>query len=241
MGIARRPWALGILLALGLAALLVPWSLRAILGTLFQPGGAPYGLASPAQLVLEHLLLVGPSSIAAGVTGGSAAILVFAVSRRDLKPLFLVLGTVLQTLPPVAFLAILVPLLGFGGVPVFWALYAFGILPVFHGFLSALEAVDPAALEAARGLGLSPSQVLGKVRLPLALPGFVGGLKTSVLINLGTATIGAAMGAGGLGRPILAGIGQFNLAWLFQGAATVALLSLLILWGFELLDPPKSR
>ncbi|MGD9940114.1 MAG: ABC transporter permease, partial [Clostridia bacterium] len=189
-----------------------------LLGFLFPSEKTPlYPLAGPGALLADHLLLCLGASLAAGLIGFAGGS--FAHFRKGgLKALILKLGAFAQTVPPVAVLALLVPVLGFGNPPVLVALGLYGILPVIHGTLAGLESVPADIVDAARGLGMGRMVRFMKVELPLAIPSVLAGLRTSVVVNVGTAAIGATMGAGGLGRPIMAGLVQFKTSYMVQGA-----------------------
>ncbi|HAE21506.1 MAG TPA: hypothetical protein DCG47_04165 [Spirochaetaceae bacterium] len=216
-------------------------SLTLLLSFLFPGQAAPlYPLASPLELLGQHLALaLGASAIAAalGFLGGSLA----HFRGESLKSLMLGAGALAQTIPPVAVLALAVPLLGFGNTSVLFALGLYGILPVMHGTLAGLESVSPDAVDAARGLGMSRMERFRLVELPLALPAVAAGIRTSVLINVGTAAIGAAMGAGGLGRPIMAGLVQFKTSYVVQGALAAAVLALALDWLLSRLERALAR
>lgn len=225
-----------------LVLLIWPPSLAWFLGLLF-PAETPlvYPLKLPRVLVLEHMGMVLATSSLAALVGFMAALAAYLSGSLAMKRLIVFSGTFLQTVPPMAVLALMIPLVGFGNTPVFWSLFFFGVLPVFHNAHGAMETVPQDVLTAARGLGLSPFQALTQVTLPLALPGILSGVRSSLIINIGTATIGATMGAGGLGRPIIAGISQFHYSYLMQGALTAAVLALIVDSLFELLAPrPKA-
>jgi osmoprotectant transport system permease protein len=114
---------------------------------------------------------------------------------------------------------------GFGEWPALLALTVFGILPVLQATLAGLEAVPPEVQESARGLGLGPWQMLRQVDVPLALPVWLAGVRTSVIINIGTAAIASTVGAKTLGSPIIVGLSGFNTAYVLQGALLVGLLA----------------
>jgi osmoprotectant transport system permease protein len=214
---------------LSLAALVVMAGERSMvlfLGFLFPADQASlYPLASPGALLADHILLCLGASLAAGLIGFAGGS--FAHFRKGgLKALILKLGAFVQTVPPVAVLALLVPVMGFGNPPVLVALGLYGILPVIHGTLAGLESVPADIVDAARGLGMGRMTRFMKVELPLAIPSVLAGLRTSVVVNVGTAAIGATMGAGGLGRPIMAGLVQFKTSYMVQGALAAAVLAL---------------
>lgn len=177
------------------------------------------------SLLLSHAWIVGASSslaVAAGLASG-----VFATRRagRAFRPIIETIVASGQTVPPVAVLALAVPLLGFGEEPAIFALALYGVLPVLRATIAGIESVPGEVREAALGLGLGGWQLLRAVELPLALPVVLGGIRTSVIINIGTATIASAVGARTLGSPIIVGLNGFNTAYVIQGAAVVALLA----------------
>jgi osmoprotectant transport system permease protein len=121
-----------------------------------------------------------------------------------------------------------VPLLGFGFLPTVFALFLYGLLPVVRNTIAGLNAVPAHLVDAARGMGMSRMQILFRVEIPLAARVILAGVRISVIINIGTAMIGAVIAAGGLGSPIIAGLVQNNLAYLIEGAVPAALLAILI-------------
>jgi len=205
--------------------------------TLF-PGLWPWALyprANPAELLAEHLSLVGLSSLVALVVGLGVGIAVTRPAGRSFLPLARTLASVGQTFPPAAVLILAVPALGFGVGPAWVALSLYGVLPIFGNTVEALLGVSPDTQEAARGLGFRPSQILWQVELPLARPLILAGVRTSTVVNVGTAAIGAAIGAGGLGAPILSGLVTQNNGFLAEGAILAGLLALTLDAGFGLL------
>jgi len=196
--------------------------------------------ASLGTLVLQHITLVGLSSSLTLLLGLPLGI---AVTRSFGKPFLGLVNDITtfgQTFPPVAVLALAVPLMGFGLKPTVLALFLYGLLPVVRNTIAGITAVPESTRDAARGLGMTAVQILLRVELPLAARVIVAGIRTSVVINVGTAMIGAVIGAGGLGSPIIAGLIQDNLAFVVQGALPAAALSLLLdqtLAAFETLVP----
>ena len=187
-----------------------------------------YPRADPAWLVGEHLLLVAVSSLLAVAVGVGAGVIVTRPRGRPFLPVAERLAAIVQTLPPAAVLALSVPALGFGLKPTIAALFLYSVLPIVRNTLEGLGDVPADAVEAARGMGMTPRQVLQRVELPLALPVILAGVRTSVIVNVGTATIGATIGAGGLGAPIISGLVNQNPAFLTEGTLIVALLALTI-------------
>ncbi len=199
------------------------------LGSLFpQEAQVLHPRASLSTLVLQHLGLVGISSSLTLLFGLPLGIVVTRGFGRPFLGLVSDITALGQTFPPVAVLALAVPLTGFGLRPTVLALFLYGLLPVVRNTIAGLTSVPRDALEAARGLGMSDAQTLFRVELPLASKVIIAGIRTSVVINVGTAMIGAVIGAGGLGSPIIAGLIQDNLAFVVQGALPAAILALLL-------------
>nr|WP_302143102.1 ABC transporter permease [Halomonas alkalicola] len=192
-----------------------------------------YPHADFLMLLGRHLLVVTVASLLAILLGVTAAVLVTREGWRDFLPLVAQFAAMGQTLPPVAVLALAVPLLGFGTWPIIVALLLYGLLPIVRNTLAGLEGIDPAVHEAARGMGMSRGQVLRQVELPLAAPVILAGIRTSVTINIATAALGATVGASNLGAPIISGIVNGNSAYVLQGAVLIGLLALAVDSAFE--------
>lgn len=178
-------------------------------------------------LVWEHLQLVIISSSLTIVIGVPLGIWVTRPSGRDFLPIVTDLTSFGQTFPPVAVLALAVPMLGFGLLPTVVALFLYGLLPIVRNTIAGLRAVPPDVLDAAYGMGMNRIQALIRVEIPLAARVILAGVRISVIINIGTAMIGAVIGAGGLGSPIIAGLVQDNLAFIIEGAVPAAILAIL--------------
>ncbi|WP_024550037.1 ABC transporter permease [Siccibacter turicensis] len=185
------------------------------------------------NLALAHLWLVAISSVAAVAIGVGLGIVVTRPWGREFRTLVETVVAAGQTFPPVAVLAVAVPVMGFGREPALIALTLYGLLPVVQGTLAGLSAVPEGAKEVATGIGMSRWQQLYKVELPLAAPVILAGVRTSVIINIGTATIASTVGASTLGTPIIIGLSGFNTAYVMQGALLVALLAIIVDRGFE--------
>ncbi|MEB8434475.1 ABC transporter permease [Cocleimonas sp. KMM 6892] len=196
----------------------------------FAPENGPiiYERASLLSLSLSHLGLVALASIAATLVAVSLAILVTRPSGAAFLPLSRTITNMGQTFPPVAVLALAVPALGFGTGPTLVALFLYGLLPIFENAITGFSTLPPATMEAARGLGLSRWQRLIRVEIPLALPVILTGVRLSVVIALGTATIGSTVAAKTLGEVIIAGLLTNNTAYVLQGGLIVGLFAVLI-------------
>jgi osmoprotectant transport system permease protein len=203
----------------------------------FAPSGGPviYDRASLLSLALSHLALVAAALVPSAILGIGMAIWVSRPGQEELLPLARTVVNFGQTLPPVAVLAICVPIFGFGAVPTLIALFLYGLLPIFESALAGFASVPEPARIAATAIGLSPAQRLGRVELPLAAPLILEGLRLSAVIALSTATIGSTVAARTLGEVIIAGLNVMNLAFVLQGGLLTAGLALLIHMGFGML------
>lgn len=187
-------------------------------------------------LLLNHMQLVGISALAAILIGVGTGVLVTRHWGRDFLPLVNQVASIGQTFPPVAVLALSVPLLGFGAGPVILSLILYGLLPILRNTLAGLNDVDSGVTEAAKGMGMSAWQVLWRVELPLAFTVILAGIRTSVTINIATAAIGSTIGAKTLGDPVIAGLINGNLAYTLQGAILIGLLAVTVDQLFEALQ-----
>lgn len=216
------PWALAALLLLVLG---LP-SAKPLFAALFPALDRPlYEQDSFVALLASHVAIVALSSAVAAAVGICAAVFVTRAAGREFRPLIETVVAIGQTVPPVAVLAIAVPLIGFGAVPALIALALYGLLPIVRAGIAGLESVPAAVLEAAGGAGMTGAQQLWRVELPLAWPVLLAGVRTSVIINIGTATIASTVGAKTLGSPIIVGLSGFNTAYVIQGALVVGLLA----------------
>jgi osmoprotectant transport system permease protein len=211
------------------------WLLRDALGQDDPaPSRARAKLAGIGWATLRHLELVFVSLLCAVCVGVPLGIV--AARSRTLAALTLTTTGVLQTIPSLALLALLIPLLGIGVAPALVALFLYGLLPIVRNTFTGLTGIPPALAEAAEALGLSPGARLFYVALPLASPTIMAGIKTSAVITVGTATLAALVGAGGLGDAILEGIALRDTTRILEGAVPAAALALLVQWGFGWLD-----
>lgn len=198
-----------------------------------------YDRDSFAALTWAHLKLVIISSCVAVIIGVGLGVFVTRKAGQAFEPLVSACSAIGQTFPPAAVLAIAVPIVGFGFWPALVALTLYGLLPIIENTIRGLKGIAPAVIESANGMGMSPTQRLGHVELPLATPIILAGVRVSVMINIGTATIGSTVGAKSLGTPIIAGLVNHNIAYVIQGAVLVALLAVIIDNLFELFSPAK--
>jgi len=208
---------------------------------LFRPlvdEGVPviYDRANFVTLTLQHLGLVALAALASTIVAVSMAIFVTRKQGAEFLPLSRSLVNIGQTFPPVAVLALAVPVFGFGDKPTLIALFLYGLLPIFENTLTGLTTLPPPVVEAARGMGMTSAQRLVKVEAPLDMPGILAGIRLSVVIGLATATIGSTVAARTLGEVIIAGLISNNLAFVLQGGLVVAALAILIFDGLQAIE-----
>jgi len=180
---------------------------------------------------VEHLTLVGISLAAALLLGLPIGIL--AARVRRLGQAMLGITAVLQTIPSLAMFVFLIPLLGIGARPAIAALFFYSLLPIVRNTLTGLDSIAAPLREAAAALGLPYPVQLVRIELPLAARTIIAGVGTAAVIDVGTATLGALIGAGGYGEPILTGIRLGSVPLILEGAVPAALLALLVLALFE--------
>src|SRR5471032_122439 len=222
------PWVTLLLIALVFGMT----SLGGLFHWLFPALDRPvYQQESFAALVEAHLLLVGISSFIAVMIGVAAGVGVTRHAGKEFRSLVETIVAMGQTFPPVAVLA--VPVMGFSEKPAIIALVLYGLLPILQGTIAGIESVSASAREIAQGVGMSRWQILTKVEMPLAAPVIVAGIRTSVIINIGTAAIASTVGTQSLGSPIIIGLSGFNTAYVLQGAVIVALLAIIVDMAFE--------
>lgn len=222
-------------LAFAAALTLLPFS-APLFHALFPELARPlYSRASFLDLALSHAALVAIASLVVVIIGVGVGVFVTRPAGRDFAGPVDTLTAVGQTFPPTAVLALAVPAIGYGGAPTVIALIVYGLLPVVSATIAGISAVPTATVQAADGIGLSPAGRLAKVELPLAAPVILAGVRTSVILNIGTATIGSTVGALTLGSPIIEGLSGSNPAYVVQGAILVGLFAIATdLWFDEL-------
>src|SRR5580700_6609941 len=212
-----------------LAFLFFPHAFTPLFAPLTQYGAPPiYDQGNLLTLALAQLGTVCLAAAASTIVAVALGILVTRPSGAQFLPLSRTLVNIGQTFPPVAVLAVTVPLVGFGEKPTLIALFAYGLLPIFENTISGLRSCPPAVLGAASGMGMSGGQRLLSVELPLAMPVILEGIRLSLVISVGTATIGSTVGAKGLGEVIIAGLLSNNAAFILQGGLVTGLIAILL-------------
>jgi osmoprotectant transport system permease protein len=224
-----RPFGLLVtpLLLAGAAAGIVLWA---------HNGASPpeAGVLVTGQLIeriWEHVQLCAVSTALAVATAVPAGITATRPGLRRLASPLLFLANVGQSVPTVAVLALAFSVTGIGFRTAVIGLWAYSLLPVLRNTVAGLAGVDPDAVEAARGMGMSPAQVLVRVELPLARPVILAGIRTAAVVNVGTAALATFVGAGGLGDLITTGLDNQRDRILYTGAALTALLALTVDWA----------
>ncbi len=187
-----------------------------------------------AANTVRHLQLTVVALTFAVLVGLPLGVLVHRSVRASRSVLYT--AGLLQTIPSIALLALMIPLFGIGVLPAIVALFLYSLLPILRATVTALTSVDPTLRRVAVGMGLTPAQQVRHLLLPLALPNVLAGVRTAAVISIGTATLAAFVGAGGLGQPIVTGLALNDPGLILQGAIPAALLAIVTELGFELVE-----
>ncbi|MEI8095764.1 MAG: ABC transporter permease [Spirochaetales bacterium] len=177
------------------------------------------------SLTLEHLYIVFVAmvvSIALGVVVG-----ILITRNRFAARVVLNLTNILMTIPSLALFSLLIPILGIGKVPAIVGLVAYTQLPIVRNVYTGIMTINPAILEAARGMGLTEKKILRSIKIPLALPAMMSGIRTATVMGIGIGAIAGYIGAGGLGVYIFQGISRSSDQMIIVGAAIISLISIL--------------
>jgi osmoprotectant transport system permease protein len=175
---------------------------------------------------IRHLLLVAGSLTAALLLALPLGVALTGAPRWA-EGVIRVVGAI-QTLPGIALLAFMIPLLGIGVLPALVALFLYSLYPILRNTYTGVHGADAGAVDAALALGMTPGQAMTYVRLPLAMPVIMAGIRTAAVIDVGTATLAAFIGAGGLGEPIVTGLALSDTRMILSGAIPAALLALVV-------------
>jgi osmoprotectant transport system permease protein len=186
------------------------------------------------RYTVDHIALVSVSLIFAVLCAIPLGIV--AAHRPRAGQIVLGIVGIAQTIPALALLVFMIPLLGIGAGPAVVALFLYSLLPIVRNTHAGITGIPRSLRESAEALGLPPGAVLRRVELPLATPSIVAGIKTAAVINIGAATLGALIGAGGYGQPILAGIRLDDTGLILEGAVPAALLALAVQAVFDLAE-----
>lgn len=186
------------------------------------------------ELLIQHILLVGLSVLLAIIFAVPLGVL--ATRNERAKAYILGTGNVAQTIPTLAIIALVFPLLGIGFLPSLVGLFTYAILPILTNTITGLEDVDPGTIEAARGMGMTENEILRNIKLPLAVPVIFAGIRTSAVLNVGTAYLAFFIGGGGLGVWVISGINLFDMPQVLAGAIPGALLAITMDSTFALVE-----
>ena len=184
--------------------------------------------------LLRHIQLTVIAVLASIIVGLGVSLAVY--SRPRTADAFLYICGLLQTVPSLALLALMIPVFGIGVVPAIIALFLYSLLPIVRNAITALRSVDPTLVRVGRAIGLSPREQLRLLRLPLSMPAILAGIRTAAVISIGTATLAAFIGAGGLGEMIVVGLSLNDVDMILKGAIPAALLAIAVELGFEALE-----
>jgi osmoprotectant transport system permease protein len=187
-----------------------------------------------AEWVLAHLWIIFVAIILAVILGVALGIFITGKGREQIADTALYIAEIMMTIPSLALFGLLMLLLGgiglkaIGFLPAAIALIVYGQLPILRNTYTAIQAVDPAMVEAGRGMGMTERQILFKIELPLAVPIIMAGVRNSIVLLIGIATIAAMIGAEGLGVPIFRGLRNARMDLILIGGISVSILALLV-------------
>jgi osmoprotectant transport system permease protein len=225
-----RPFAVPIWVAIGIVVSIGVY--QTLLGKIFD--GEILNAPNLMGETLQHVFLSGVSFALVAAIGVPLGVVIAQAGSVVRVPVFL-LANLGQAIPGIGLLVLLFAFLGLGATPTIVALVVYGLLPVLRNTVAGVQGVDPAAVDAARGMGMTRWQALARVQLPLASPLIFAGLRTALVLIIGTATLGNFIGGGGLGDVIAAGINNSD-RMVFVGAVMVASLALLADWGLSMIE-----
>ena len=192
------------------------------------------------QLILQHLEMVILGCGIGVAIGISLGIFISEEGREGIADVVLYLAEIMMTVPSLALFGLLIPILtalhlpALGLLPAVIALIAYGLLPILRNTYVAVREVDPAIIEAGRGMGMNKRQLMYKIKLPLAVPVIMAGLRNAIIMNIGIAAIAVVIGVGGLGVPIFRGIRNFRFDLILTGAIFISFIAVIadIFLGF---------
>jgi len=187
--------------------------------------------------LLEHVVIVGAAMAAAVAVGVGIGLLLARESAGKIRGVAFYLLGLGQTIPSLAILALAVGVLGIGAFPAIVALFLYALLPIARNTYAGIQGVPEETVDAARGLGMTPGEILRQVELPLAAPMIIGGIRTATVVAISAGTLAYLIGAGGLGDFIFTGIALFKPEAMLAGAIPTALLAIGADWGLgKLMD-----
>ena len=187
----------------------------------------------------QHLLLTFLAVLFATMFAIPLAVLIHNI--KQLAGPTLGFTGLLQTIPSIALLSFMIPLFGIGFTPALVGLFLYSLLPIVRNTYTALESIDPKLITAARGIGLYPTEVFFSIKLPISFPVILAGIRTATTINIGTATLAAFIGAGGLGEPIVMGLAMNDSKIILEGALPAAALAVVVDFIFGIVEKNYVR
>jgi osmoprotectant transport system permease protein len=202
--------------------------IESILVLIIKPKNFFVARESLSVIARQHIFIVLISSSLSILIAMTIAIITRFIFADELEDFILEIATFGQTIPTVAVLALLVPILGYGFRPALFALFIYGILPVLRNTIEGFNVISEDIKEAARAMGMSRWQMIKKVEIPLALPSIMAGIRISLILNISVATIGATVGLAGFGTLIVNGIRSDDIIMILKGAIPVSLLALTV-------------
>jgi len=186
------------------------------------------------EKILEHIQLSFTAVLLACAIGVPLGFLI--VNRKKLSDIVIGIANIIQTIPSLALFALILPFLGIGATPAIFALFLYALLPIIKNTVIGIRNVDPAIRQAATGMGMTKTQILFKVEIPLAISVIMGGVRIAAVSCIGITTIATLIGAGGLGDFIYRGLSVFNMPMILTGALFSALLALFFDFFLGLLE-----
>jgi osmoprotectant transport system permease protein len=193
-------------------------------------GDPETGFSNVWDAVLVHLKLIGISSALAILAAVPAGVLITREGFRDFSDIILGVANFGQSVPSIAILAVFMGIMGIGAPTAIFALWLYALLPIVRNTATGIDEVSPDVIEAARGMGMTKRQILFDIELPLSFPVMFAGIRTASVINVGTAALGAFIGAGGLGDFIITGIPLSRERMILVGAILTAVMAVMVDW-----------
>lgn len=221
-------------------AILAGWLLWRSFANLDDIETRTLALGAVATLAREHLVLVAVPAVLVIITAVPLGIVLTRPATAFLAPACTALANIGQAAPVIGVVVLLAIWLGFGPPVAILALWIYAFLPVLANVIAGLRGVDPALKEAARGMSMSPLQVLTKVELPLALPVIMQGIRTALVLLVGAGAFATFIDAGGLGLLITTGINLYRFPILISGAVLISALALTVEWFGRVLEARLS-
>jgi osmoprotectant transport system permease protein len=231
---------LNVALITGLVLVLNPGVQESLMTWLFNQDGdfsrpLLFPRSSLLDMTLDHLWLAGMASLLSVSLGFTLGIFLTRGIGRAFQKILLSFSALMQTLPPIAVIILIYPMVGFGATPTIYALFFYSLFPVVANTVVGIKSIHPSVREAALGIGYSGRSLFTQIEFPLALPVILTGIRYSIILSVGTATIGPLIGSGGLGRLIINGMSNFNPAYVTTGAMVISLMALVLDSLFEIL------